>query len=93
MQSLAVAPQAEATVEKKSGKLTKNSVTQQVFTVTNGGVQPGVFRLKATRKGRVKTKLLNDLLYLEAGASEDVVVYARGSKRAKVGLKATLEGA
>ena len=90
VQSLAAAPLAEATVEKKSGTLKKRAVTKQVFTVTNGGQQAGVFRLKATRKGRVKVKLLNDLLYLDAGASQDVIVYARGSKKAKVGLQAAL---
>jgi M6 family metalloprotease-like protein len=90
VQSLASTPLAEATVEKKSGRLSRRAVRKQIFTVTNSGQQPGVFRLKATRKGRVKTKLLNDLLYLDAGASEDVVVYARGSKKAKVGLKADL---
>jgi M6 family metalloprotease-like protein len=88
VQSLATPPLAEATVEKKSGRLKKRAVTKQVFTVTNTGQQAGVFRLKPTRKGRVKTKILNDLLYLDSGASEDVVVYARGARTAKVGLSA-----
>jgi hypothetical protein len=78
VQSLAAAPLAEATVEPK-----------HVFTVSNSGQQAGVFRLAPTRKGRVTTKLLNDLLYLDAGASEDVTVYALGAK-GKVGLKAAL---
>jgi M6 family metalloprotease-like protein len=87
VQSLAAPGATEATVEKKSGRLAKRAVKKQVFTVTNEGAQAGVFRLTATHKGRVQTRLLNDVLFLDGGASEEVVVYARGSKRGKVGLK------
>jgi hypothetical protein len=55
--------------------------------VSNSGSQAGVFRLKTTHEKRVKTKLLNDLVYLAAGESQKVVVYARG-RGGKVGLKA-----
>ncbi|HEY7873792.1 MAG TPA: peptidase M6 [Actinomycetota bacterium] len=89
VQSLAAPGATEATVEKKSGASKKGKVSPHVFTVTNSGAQAGVFRLTATKKGgKIKTRLLNDLLYLDGGASQDVTVYALGSRRAKVGLKA-----
>ncbi|MFN2588031.1 MAG: immune inhibitor A domain-containing protein [Actinomycetota bacterium] len=88
-QSLSAPVLAEASVEKVSGRAEPGRVTRQVFDVTNTGTGAGIFLLKATRKGRVKVKLLNDLLWLDAGDTKEVVVYARArGGRAKVGLKA-----
>jgi hypothetical protein len=78
----------DAEVAKKSGKVTSR-VTKQVFTVTNPGTSAGVYRLKVKAKG-AKTRLLNNLVFLEAGASKEIVVYAKKSTRykAKVSLSA-----
>ena len=90
VQSLAAPIAAEASVKKSKGRVRKGVVTRQVFKVTNTGSQAGVFRLVPTHKGRVKTKILNDLLYLGSAETQKVIVYARGrGGRAKVGLKAT----
>lgn len=89
VQSLGAPNLAAASVEKVSGRVKKGIVTRFVLTVTNDGPQAGVFALEPTKKGRVKTKLLNDLLFLEAGASAEVTVYAKGrGGKASVGLDA-----
>ncbi|HEX2295874.1 MAG TPA: peptidase M6 [Actinomycetota bacterium] len=89
VQSLAAGSLPEATVAKRSGRVRKGRVTKHVFEVTNGGTGAGVFRLKATRKGRVKVRLRNDLLWIDGGQTELVTVYALGRGRGgKVGLKA-----
>ena len=79
VQSTAVPSTATASVEKISGKVRKGVVTKQVFEVTNDGPQAGVFLIKVDREGKVKTKLLNELLYLGAAETGKVVVYARGN--------------
>ena len=80
---------AEASVAKTSGRVRRGRVTKHVFEVTNDGTGAGVFLLKATRKGRVKVKLLNDLLWLDAGETKSVTVYALAKRRkGKVGLEA-----
>jgi M6 family metalloprotease-like protein len=89
VQSLAVPSAAEATVERIRGSVRSERVTKQVFEVTNSGAQAGVFKLEVRRAGRVRTKLLNDLLFLEPGAAERVIVYARGESSARVRLSAT----
>ena len=89
VQALAAPVLAEATVAKVSGKVRRGRVTKQVFEVTNSGTGSGVFKLKVKRKGRVKVKLLNDLLWLDTGETKQVVVWAKGrGGRAKVKLKA-----
>ncbi len=87
-QSLTAPNLAEASVEKRSGRVRKGRVTKHVFEVTNAGPGDGVFRLKATRRGRVKVRLLNDLLWLAAGDTKTVTVYALARGRGKVGLTA-----
>lgn len=90
VQSLAAPSVPEASVAKRDGKVRKGRVTKLVFEVTNDGAGPGVFRLKATRKGRVKVRLRNNLLWLDGGETELVTVHALGrGGRAKVGLKAS----
>lgn len=78
----------DPTVKRKSGKV-KRRVTEQVFTVTNPGATAGVYRL-VVKSQRAKTRLLNNLLYLDGGASKDVTVYARksGHRHGSVKLKA-----
>jgi hypothetical protein len=87
VQSTTATNLATAEVKKNKGRLRGRRLSRHVFTVSNTGSQAGVFRLKPTHKGRVKTKLLNNLVFLDAGASEKVTVFARG-RRGKVGLKA-----
>jgi M6 family metalloprotease-like protein len=90
VQSLTAPSLAEASVEKVSGRVRRGRVTKQVFEVTNGGTGAGIFLLKAKRKGRVKVKLLNDLLWLDTGETKTVTVYALGrGRRGKVTLEAT----
>jgi hypothetical protein len=60
-------------------------VTKQVFEVTNPGAGDLIFRLAVKKKGKVKTRLLNDLLLVPGGGTEKVVVWAKG--RGKVKLK------
>ena len=78
----------DAEVKKKSGKLTKK-VTPWVFTVSNPGTTPGVYKLTVSANG-AKTRLLNNLLFLAAGESKDVKVYARrsGGRKGSVSLSA-----
>ena len=71
----------DAEVTKKSGKLTKK-VTPWVFTVSNPGTAPGVYKLTVTAKG-AKTRLLNNLVFLGVGESKEVKVYAKRSGRRK----------
>ncbi|MDQ3953023.1 MAG: peptidase M6, partial [Actinomycetota bacterium] len=89
VQSLAAPSLAEASVASKSGKLRKGKVTKHVFEVTNSGTGAGIFLLKAVKKGKVKVKLLNDLLWLGVGETAEVTVYAKArARRGKVKLKA-----
>ena len=83
VQALGVPSLATATVGEAQGSIKKGTVTKLKFEVTNDGPQAGVFVLKAARKGNVKTKLLNDLLYLGAGETKEVTVYARGGGGAR----------
>jgi M6 family metalloprotease-like protein len=71
----------EVEVARKSGKLSTR-VTKQVFTVTNPGTSPGVYRLTVKSKG-AKTRLLNNLVFLGAGESKEIVVYAKKLTRYK----------
>jgi hypothetical protein len=89
VQSTAAPELAEASVAKRSGRVRKGRVTRLEFEVTNDGNGPGIFRLEATRKGRVKVRLLNDLLWLDGGETKVVTVHALGrGGRAEVGLRA-----
>jgi M6 family metalloprotease-like protein len=88
-QALGVPNLATATVEKKSGSIEKRKVTKLVFDVTNDGTQAGIFRLGLAKKGKVKAKLLNDLLYLGVGETKSVTVWVRGGRgKPKVNLEA-----
>ncbi|HET7483462.1 MAG TPA: immune inhibitor A domain-containing protein [Actinomycetota bacterium] len=69
----------DAEVKHKSGKL-KKRITKQVFTVTNPGVNPGVYLLKVQKNG-AKARLLNNLVYLDGGASQDVAVWTKKTRR------------
>ncbi|MGH2755396.1 MAG: hypothetical protein ACRDLB_13335 [Actinomycetota bacterium] len=88
VQALGAPSLATASVEKSKGDIKENAVTEQVFEVTNTGPQAGVFFLDVATKGEVKTKLLNNLLYLGPNETQEVIVYARGSKTSKVDLEA-----
>lgn len=80
-----------AEVEKVSGRPVRNEVKPVVFKVTNPGVTPGVYRLKVRKQGELRTRLLNDLLYLEGGASKNVRVWVRKTgRKVKVDLEAVV---
>jgi M6 family metalloprotease-like protein len=66
---------APATIDKVRGRVGP-SVSRQVFEVTNPSDSAAVYRL-AVEGSRVKTRLLNDLLYLKPGATKEVVVWAK----------------
>ena len=71
----------EAEVAKSSGRPARRRVKPIVFSVTNSGLTPAVYRLKVARKGKIKARLLNNLLYLEGGASKDVTVWVKKTGR------------
>jgi len=75
-------------VKKVRGALKRGEITRQVFTVSNTGQADAVYRLKVIKKN-VKTRLLNDLIFVKAGATKKIVVWAKRTGRgSKVGLKA-----
>ena len=79
----------EAEVVKSSGRPARRLVKPIVFSITNTGVTPAVYRLKVARKGKIKARLLNDLVYLEGGASKDITVWVKKTgRRGKVSLTA-----
>lgn len=88
VQSLEAAPlPREPKVGKPKGTLTRK-ITRQVFEVTNTGQGDAVYRLKVTKKGAT-ARLLNDLIFVPAGGSEKVTVWAKKTgRRGKVRLKA-----
>jgi hypothetical protein len=89
VQALGAPNLATAAVEQTKGSIKKGKVTKLVFEVTNDGPQAGVFLLEPARKGKVKAKLLNNLLYLGAAETKEVTVYVRGGKgKSSVELKA-----
>jgi M6 family metalloprotease-like protein len=84
VQSLTAAPiSREPSVKKTEGKLLRQ-VTKQVFEVTNTGQGDAVYRLKVEKTG-AKTRLLNDLIFVPAGGTVKVPVWAR-----KIGRKASV---
>lgn len=84
----------EAEIKKVSGRPVPRRVTKMVFEVTNPGTGPGIYRLKAQRRGSVKLRLLNDLLYLQGGETKKVVVWVKKvGRKGSVKLTATLEQA
>jgi M6 family metalloprotease-like protein len=66
----------EAEIKKVKGKVTKR-VTPQVFEITNPGTGPAVYILKAKAGSGVKTRLLNDLVYVGPGETAKVKVWAK----------------
>ena len=82
-------PTEDAEVAKVSGRLVRNRVKPIRFEVTNAGVAPGVYRLKVSRKGAVRTRLLNNLLYLDGGQTRTVKVWVKKiGRKGRVSLKA-----
>jgi hypothetical protein len=72
-------PPGETTVEQTSGSLKVGAVTKNVFTITNTGTAPGVYRLAVKKSGPVKTRLLNNLIYLDGGQSAEVPLFAKAT--------------
>ena len=89
VQSLDAAPlDRTPQVEKGRSRMSRRSVSRQVFRVTNTGQGAAVYRLKV-RKRRARVRLLNDLIFVPAGKTKRVVVWAHATgPRAKVRLKA-----
>ena len=75
-----VAPAAPE-VSPKSGKPSRRRVKPITFEVTNPGQVAAVYRLSVAKKGKIKYRLLNDLLHLEAGATGEVVVWVKKTGR------------
>jgi M6 family metalloprotease-like protein len=71
-----VAPSAPE-VARTGGKASRRRVTPITFEVTNPGQVPAVYRLRVATKGKIKYRLLNDLLYLESGASGEIKVWVK----------------
>jgi M6 family metalloprotease-like protein len=87
-------PLAAGDAEVTRGKLQgfrKGQVKPQVFKVKNPGVRPGVYHLKV-KSHHAKTRLLNDLIYVGAGATKKVWVWAKPHGRnPKVTLTAKVQ--
>ena len=80
-----------AEVKRVKGRFSKREVTKQVFKVTNPGLRAGIYKLKVRRRD-ARTRLLNDLIYVAAGATRKVVVWARKTGPSpRVKLKAKLQ--
>ncbi|MEA2451645.1 MAG: hypothetical protein QOG04_355 [Actinomycetota bacterium] len=75
-------------VAKVKGRPARNRVVPITFKVSNPGLTAGVYRLKVRKQGKIRFRLLNDLIYLDGGASKNVRVWAK--KTGRVG-KVTLE--
>ena len=83
---------ADAEITKSSGRPIRRRVTKMTFEVTNPGTGPGVYRLNVRRRGAVKARLLNNLLYLEGGQTKSVVVWVKKvGRKGSVKLRAALE--
>lgn len=68
-------------VARTTGRPVRGRSTKMTFSVTNDGVTPTVFHLRVKRSGSVKARLLNDLVYIDAGASKNVVVWVKKTGR------------
>jgi hypothetical protein len=76
-------------VERIGGLLQRGSVGKVVFEVTNPNPTDAIFKLNLTKDGKVRTRLLNDLVYVGAGETKKVNVWAEQIGRdANIGLKA-----
>ncbi|MDQ4095576.1 MAG: peptidase M6, partial [Actinomycetota bacterium] len=75
-----------AEVSKGKGGLRRGEVKRVIFNVTNTGVQNAVYQLSVERKGKVKTRLLNDLRFIRAGDTVKVRVWGK-----KLGRTASIE--
>jgi M6 family metalloprotease-like protein len=78
-------------LEKIGGKPVRGRVKAMTFKVTNPGVFPAIYRLKLRKQGAVKARLLNDLIYLDGGASKSVRIWVKKTgRKGNVGLKAVV---
>jgi M6 family metalloprotease-like protein len=92
VQSLDAAPLPRDPEVKAKGsvRLRRGRVSPLRFEVTNTGVADAVYGLSVKKKGFVRTRLLNDLLFVPAGATKKVTVWAKptGVGNGSVTLKA-----
>jgi M6 family metalloprotease-like protein len=84
-------PPGEATVKKVKGSLVPGRIRRLVFKVTNDGQRATVFKLGLQKSGGVKTRLLNDLKYLDPGQTKRISVWAKASS-GPTSLKLTARG-
>lgn len=91
VQSLDAAPlPRDPAVEKVKGTLKPGRVTKQVFNVTNTGQGDAVYKI-VTKKKLAKTRLMNNLIFVPAGGSQKVVVWAKPkNKKAAVTITAEI---
>lgn len=74
--SPAVRPSA-AVVKKVKGNPRNGVVKPVVFSVENPGQRAAVYKLRVERKGGIKTRLLNDLIFVNGGQTRRVTVWTR----------------
>ena len=92
VQSLSAAP-LDRTPQVKGGRgrFSRREVTRQVFRVTNTGQGDAVYRLKVRGRG-ARTKMLNDLIFVPAGATKKVFVWTKKTgPRPRVTLRVSVQ--
>jgi M6 family metalloprotease-like protein len=90
VQSLTAAPlPREPEVKRTRANFARGEVTKDVFTVTNTGQGDAVYKLRVRKTGDFEHRLLNDLIFVRAGATKKVVVWAeKASRRDRIKLVA-----
>ncbi|MGH2806052.1 MAG: M6 family metalloprotease domain-containing protein [Actinomycetota bacterium] len=90
VQSLTAAPlPREPEVKQTRANFSRGEVTKDVFTVTNTGQGDAVYQLRVTKRGSFPHRLLNDLIFVPAGGTKKIEVWARKtSARQRVRLVA-----
>lgn len=84
-------PPSPPEVERVEGRAARGIVKRITFKVTNPGLTPAVYRLRVRKHGSVKTRLLNDLIYVDGGTSKNVRLWVKRTGRTgDVDLKAVL---
>jgi hypothetical protein len=90
VQSLTAAPlPREPEVKRTRANFARGEVTKDVFTVTNTGQGDAVYKLRVRKRGDFEHRLLNDLVFVQAGATKKVIVWAaKTSRRDRIRLVA-----
>lgn len=73
-------PNTPATVSRNKHRFHRGRVTRHTFKISNPGLRATVYKLKV-RRHHARTRLLNDIVYVPAGATKKVVVWAKRNGR------------